>query len=102
MVRDPEKYRNKNIVIAGGAGVHQMQLLVDYANRHRLRMRCAVNLLHLSVHAHFSVVFAIDPGKDFHERGFARAVFAHQGMHLTGLQIKLHLVQRPHAREGFA
>ncbi len=47
-----------------------------------------------------AAVGLIDPRKDLHERGFARAVLAHQRVHLTAAHLKLHIVEGQHAREG--
>lgn len=40
-------------------------------------------------------------GKDFHERGFARAVLADDGLNLAGAEIEADVLQHLHRAEGF-
>ena len=39
-----------------------------------------------------AAVFVVDATEDFHQRGFACAVFTHQRMYLTISQFKRHIV----------
>jgi hypothetical protein len=39
-------------------------------------------------------------GDDLDEGGLARAVFAQQGVHFTGLQVKRHPLERAHRAKG--
>nr|GFD58104.1 hypothetical protein [Tanacetum cinerariifolium] len=42
-----------------------------------------------------------DPGEDLHQRGFARTVFAEQGMDLTALDRQVDRLERMHAGIAF-
>jgi hypothetical protein len=44
----------------------------------------------------------VDAGNDFHQRGLARAVLAHQGMHGARAQLEADVVECDHAREALA
>ena len=39
-----------------------------------------------------AAVFVVDATEDFHQRGFARAIFTHQRMYLTIGEFKRHIV----------
>ena len=88
----------KNI-LRGRQVAHQVQFLVHDANGQRLGVGRAFDVHRFAVEQDLAAVFAVDPGQDFHQRGFARAVFTHECVHLAGLQVKLGFVQRAHARE---
>ncbi len=51
----------------------------------------------LSVQQDFAFVRMIQAIQDFHQRAFARAIFAQQGMNLTRLHIKVHMIVGKHA-----
>ena len=78
---------------------HQVQFLVHDANGQRLGVRRAFDVNWFAVEQDFAAVFAVHPGQDFHQGGFARAVFPHERVDLASLQVKLGFVQRAHARE---
>src|SRR6218665_4041073 len=54
----------------------------------------------LIAHPHGAGVRLVVAGDDFHHGRLARAVFAHQGMHLTGLDGKVHTPQRMDAAKS--
>ena len=58
-----------------------------------------VNLL--PVEEHLALFGLVHPGDDLDKGGFAGAVFTHQGMHFSGLQLELNPVQRLDAGEDF-
>ncbi len=81
---------------------HQRQFLVDHGDAALQRIERPLELHLLARKPDRAAVGRINPGDDLHQRGFARAILAHQRMHGAGLQPELDIVERHHAREFLA
>ena len=90
---------NEDILRHGQVG-HQVELLVDHADAQVLGSTRVGNVDFVAFVNNVPGVFFINARQDFHQGRFAGAIFAHQGVHFAGLQLKLALVQRQHTREG--
>ncbi len=51
----------------------------------------------LAINGNRAAIGRVGTGDGFDQRGFARAVFAHNGVDLTGIKINGDIVQRYHA-----
>ena len=89
-------------VLADGHLGHQRQLLVDDDDAQLLGILDVRELADLPVVDDVALVGAvgIDAAEDVHQRGFARAVLAHQCVNLTFLHLEVDVVQGLYAREG--
>ena len=64
-----------------------------------LRLARAGEINTCAVVADLAGILAVDAGKNLHQRGLARAVFAHQRVDLPGHQLEPDTGERAHARE---
>src|SRR5229473_1323769 len=81
--------------------VHQVELLMNDADAVALRRARAADFDRAAVEKYLPGVFLVHASEHLHQRGFARAVFAHQRMNLAGQQVELAVVQRANAGERF-
>ena len=63
---------------------HRVQLLVDNGDTIFARVSGRANINRLSIDKNNAAIALLVAGEDFHQRGFTRAVFPHQGMDLSG------------------
>ena len=98
----PARLAAEQQVLGHGQIRHGHQLLVDHrdAVAHRLVRRAQQHPL--AVHPDLARVRCVEPGQRFDERRLARAVFAHQRVHLAAAQVERNLAQRAHAAERLA
>ena len=62
--------------------------------------RVLVKSTGLAVEDDLALVALVDPGQDLHEGGFARAVLAHQGVDLAGVDVEVDVGEREDAGEA--
>jgi len=72
----------------------QAQLLMHKPDARALRFAGVAEADFLSVKMHAPRIGPQHSGDDVHERGFSRAVFAHQRMHLAARDRKIDAVKR--------
>ncbi len=91
-------------VLGDGEQGHQGQFLVDDDDAQVFAVADACEPALFAVEDDFAAVAAvrIDAGQHFHQRGFACAVLAHDGVDLSGLHAQVHPVQGHHPGEGLA
>ena len=91
-------------VFGDGQEGHQGQLLVDDGHAQMFAVADALELALFPLKHDGAAVAAVgvDAREHFHQRGFARAVFAHDGVDFTGAHLQVDPVQGNDAREGFA
>ncbi|OPZ10115.1 MAG: hypothetical protein BWZ10_02475 [candidate division BRC1 bacterium ADurb.BinA364] len=88
-----------------GLGVEmgsERQLLIDHRDAERPARRRRVDLALRPAKTHDAFVGPQRPRKDFHQRAFARAVFADQGMNLAPAHTHADAPQGPGGSEGLA
>ena len=66
-----------------------------------LRLAHAVQIQLFAVQVNLALRGRINAVENLHQRGFAGAVFAHQGMHGTALDAQRNIVERHNTRECF-
>ncbi len=86
-------------VLRDGQVAHQGEFLVDDADAQILRGPWAGQIGRACRRPGSAALWSVDAGEAFHQRRFARAVFAHQGMHFAGAQIEIDGFQRVNAGE---
>ena len=79
-------------------GVEQAEMLEHHGNTQRARLLRVAHLHRLAVEVHAAFVGLDRAVDDFHQRGFARAVFAQHGMDLAGLHRQRHIAVGHHRR----
>ena len=84
-------------VLGGGQMRHQVKFLMDDIDAHILSRARIRNGNFFAFNLNGAAVGLINTGENFHEGGFARPIFAHQGQHFTGMKVKLCLTQSMHA-----
>ena len=89
-------------VLGHAQGRDDRQLLVDHADPGGQRIASGAEMDRPPVDTHLAVIAGVDPGDDLHQRRLARAVLAHEAMHLAGQQRKVDARQRGHAAERLA
>src|SRR5262245_33355792 len=77
----------------------QAQFLMHEADAERLGLRRVLRIDLAPVEADLAAVLPHDSGEDLHQRGFARAVFANQGMDFAAPRREVHPGERPRAGE---
>ena len=93
----PEKNVGAHVEIVG-----QVQLLMDECHTVAERGLNGIQLDGFSINADFARVRRLHAGKDFHERAFARAIFADYRKHFTRSQREVHAAEGFHAGKLFA
>ena len=88
-------------VFRHGQLFRQVQLLIDDGNAHPLRIVRRGDFHFPAVKQDFAFVLLICARKHLHQRGFARAVFAEQRVHLALFHGEIYVIQRQNAREFF-
>ena len=83
------------------AGGHGLKLLVHHGDALAQRVQGIGDVHLLALVVDLALIHLVNAEHTFHQRGLACAVFAHQRMHMSGLQLELGMVQRLHTREGF-
>ena len=86
-------------VIRYGKRRHVVQLLMDHRNTKRSCVIDRTDLDQTAIHIDLTAVFLVRAVDDVHQRRFSCAVFAHQCVDLTGVNLQLHFIERFHARE---
>jgi hypothetical protein len=81
---------------------NEVQLLVNDGDARGLRLRGGLELHRLILVVDRAFVRAVLSADDLHQRRFACAVFAADGMHLAVTQIEVDAVERDHARKALA
>ena len=91
-------------VFCDGQQGHQRQLLVDDGHAQVFAVANALELALFPLKHDGAAVAAVgvNAREDFHQRGFARAVLAHDGVDFSGAYPQVDLVQGNDAGEGFA
>ena len=79
-----------------------LQLLVDHRDTGRDRCGRARKAHLLPVHHDAARIGLILATQNLEQRRLTRAVFAHEAVHLAGLDLERHTVERPHARKHLA
>ena len=80
---------------------HHVQFLMYDDDTCRLCFVGVVEFNILSLKGYGAGIFGINTGKNLHECGLAGAVFTHQRVHFSLSQLKIHMIQRVDAGEGF-
>ena len=77
-----------------------VELLMDHRNARGDGFRRAADGVGLAFKGNLALVRLLKADDDLHQRGLARAVFTQQRVHLAGLYLKLHAVQRVRTAKG--
>lgn len=64
----------------------QIELLVNDADTQRFNRRWIAKRQRRAVKGGAAAIGLVDPGEDFYQRRFSRAVFANQTVNFTGIQ----------------
>ena len=72
---------------------------MDDADAQTLRFQRAFDVDFPAVQSDASTVARVNTGQNLHQRGFARAVFSHQRVHLARAKFESAVIQRVNARE---
>ena len=75
-------------------------MLVDHADAGADGIGRRVKDVRLAVDQDFALIRAVQAVQLAHQGAFAGAIFAQQGMHLAGVDVKADLVVGQHARES--
>ena len=75
-------------VLRHGKVVHQVQFLMDHHDAQALTVAHAAYVHFLSMQEDAALVLGVHAREDFHQRGLARAVLAHERMHLSGVELE--------------
>ena len=86
-------------VLCDGQVLHQVQLLVHDADAPVLGILGTVDFDLLTEILDDAIVLGVDAGQNFHQRGFARAVFADQSQNFARPDFQLRVIQCVNARE---
>src|SRR5688572_6287970 len=86
-------------VLRHGHEGHQVQLLMDHGNAVLQRVQRRGQPDVLAAQLERAGIRMIDAGNDLHERGFAGAILAHQGVHRAGPEPERDIIQRDDARK---
>ena len=89
-------------VLRHGQRVGQGQLLVDHGDSQRAGLDGRVGRNLLAVEDDLAGGGLVHAGEYVHQRGLARAVFAHDGVDLALAHVKVHIVERLYAGEFLA
>ena len=79
----------------------RLQFLMNHRDAPMQRVVRILDIHFFIVENNLSLIFFVDPEQTFHQCGFARAVFAHQGMHGSWADIQTDVIERFDAREAF-
>ncbi|MPM71272.1 hypothetical protein SDC9_118236 [bioreactor metagenome] len=93
LVTHKDIFRNAQVRIA-------RHVLIDRGNARALRVQRGFELHLFAVEEHRAVLGMMNARDNLDKRRLARAVFAHQRVNLARLELKIHAVQRFHAREN--
>ena len=88
-------------VLGHGQVVHHVQLLVNDDDARLLGLLGVVEFHLAPLVGDGAGILGVDAGQHLHQRGFARAVFAHQRVHLALAHLQIDVIQRVHAGERF-
>ena len=80
---------------------HQLEVLVHHADAVGLGVERPADRHALAVHPDVALVRRVEAGGDVHQRGFAGAVLAEEGMHLAGEDGEIRRRKRHEAVERF-
>ena len=86
-------------VLRHGERAHQLEVLVHHAHAHGDGLGWALLLHPLSLDIDRAACGLVEAVEHVHQRGFARAVFAHQRKDLAGVDVQRHVVVGQHAGE---
>ena len=86
-------------VLRGGQVAHQREFLMNDGNALIERLARAAHFDGLTIEPDLASIALINAGQHFHQRGFASAILAHQGMNFASAQLEARIVQRAHAGE---
>ena len=86
-------------VFDGVHGGNQIVFLIDDLDAQFAGKRRRKGVVSLAVDYDRAGSGRVGAGKYFHQRGFARAVFAHKAMHLAGKNVEGHVRERAYARK---
>ena len=86
-------------VLGDGQVAHHVQLLVNDDDAGRLGLAGVVEFHLAALVGDGAGVLGVDARQHLHQRGLARAVFAHQRVHLTLADFEIDVVQGVHTRE---
>ena len=81
--------------------VHHVQLLVNDDDARLLGLAGVVEFHLAPLVGDGAGILGVDAGQHLHQRGFARAVFTHQRVHLALAHLQIDVIQRVHAGERF-
>src|SRR5437762_268931 len=91
----------KENVLGHGQLRHQTQLLVYRRDAERLRVARRADARRLAVDHDVAGIPGVGAAENLHQRRFAGAVLAEQDVHLAGLELEVHAVERDHSWESF-
>ena len=80
---------------------NQIDLLIDDADAVVDRIVVIAQPKALAIQKHFALIGMIYAAHDFHQRGFARAILAEDGVNLALVKLHGYILQRLHAAERF-
>ncbi len=78
----------------------QQRLLMNHRDAVRRRLRRVLEMRTLPLPKHFSAIAFQHPRHDFHQRRLACAVFAHQQMNFTSIDVEVAIAQRNDATKS--
>ena len=84
-------------VFRHGQLLGEVQFLIDDGDAQFLRVGGRADVHFLSVDEYLALVLAVSAGEHLHQRRFARAVLAQQGVHFALAHGQAHMVKRQHA-----
>ena len=76
-----------------------LQLLMHHGDAQVERHQRILDINLFSLVKDFALVHSVNAEQAFHQRGFARAVFAHQGVNAARPELEIHVIQRFDAGE---
>jgi len=94
-------FHTQHHVFRDGENRHQHEVLVHHADAQTDRIVGLVNLRLLAADKDFAGIGLIQSVEDVHQRRFAGAVFAQQGVDFPLFQRQVNVVVGEHAGEGF-
>ena len=92
----------KKDILSDGARGNGLKLLMHHGDAHLQRLHGVVDLHLFALIEDLALIHLVDAEHTLHERGFARAVLAHERMDGAGAELELRVIQRLDAGEGFA
>ena len=76
-------------------------MLINGRNAFRCRVICVLKDHRLPFYQDFSFIWLMYTGNHLDQSTFTRAVFTHERMYFSGLQLELYIIQRHHTRKSF-